>query len=294
MHGFLNFANPSNRFNYENLLIAFVDNALQEDIGAGDMTTEAIVPIAEAGSANFLVKEDCVIAGLELVRIIFHRVDPSICFVPHHKDGDFIKAGTIAGRVSGNIQSLLKTERLVLNAMQRMSAIATKAQKLVQKAEPFGVTILDTRKTTPNFRICEKWAVAIGGGMNHRFALYDQILIKDNHIKVAGGIRQALENLAKYLESQKIKVPVVVEVKDESEFEIAIQCSLVNRILMDNFAPNDINTLIRKYSFSQKLEASGGIDDHNIDDYLQSGVHFLSIGDLTHHIQSIDISLKVQ
>ena len=294
MHGFLNFANPSNRFNYENLLIAFVDNALQEDIGAGDMTTEAIVPIAEAGSANFLVKEDCVIAGLELVRIIFHRVDPYICFVPHHKDGDFIKAGTIAGRVSGNIQSLLKTERLVLNAMQRMSAIATKAQKLVQKAEPFGVTILDTRKTTPNFRICEKWAVAIGGGMNHRFALYDQILIKDNHIKVAGGIRQALENLAKYLESQKIKVPVVVEVKDESEFEIAIKCSLVNRILMDNFAPNEINTLIRKYSFSQKLEASGGIDDHNIDDYLQSGVHFLSIGDLTHHIQSIDISLKVQ
>ncbi|TAF65215.1 MAG: carboxylating nicotinate-nucleotide diphosphorylase [Flavobacterium sp.] len=225
---------------------------------------------------------------------MFSRIDGGLSFHPASPDGTFIKTGTIIGRVSGNIQSILKAERLVLNAMQRMSAIATKTNALVEKASPFGVTILDTRKTTPNFRVCEKWAVAIGGGKNHRYALYDQILIKDNHIKFVGGIKNALDNLSHYLEDNKLDVPVIVEVQNEEEFAIAIQYEVVDRILMDNFQPAAITSIITKYQFKQQLEASGGIDADNMDAYLESGIQYLSVGDLTHHIQSIDISLKIE
>lgn len=294
MKGFLDFENESSRFDYDNLLINFIDQAIKEDVGDGDLTTSAVVQNSLVGTANFLVKEDCIIGGVELSTIIFHRIDPSLSFTPLHSDGDFIKAGTILGTVSGDIASLLKAERLVLNAMQRMSGIASKTKLLVDKAKPFGVTILDTRKTTPNFRICEKWAVAIGGGKNHRFALYDQILIKDNHIKIAGGIKNALDNVSNYLYNNHLEVPVIVEVQNESEFAIAIQYKAVTRILMDNFNSTEISVLVQKYSFTQKLEASGGINQDNIDKYLQSGIHYLSIGELTHHIKSVDISLKIQ
>jgi nicotinate-nucleotide pyrophosphorylase (carboxylating) len=178
--------------------------------------------------------------------------------------------------------------------MQRMSAIATKTNALVEKASPFGVTILDTRKTTPNFRICEKWAVAIGGGKNHRYALYDQILIKDNHIKFVGGIKNALDNVSHYLKVNELEVPVIAEVQNEQEFVIAIQYPVVDRILMDNFQPTVIKSIITKYQFKQQLEASGGIDADNMEAYLVSGIQYLSVGDLTHHIQSIDISLKIE
>jgi nicotinate-nucleotide pyrophosphorylase (carboxylating) len=294
MKGFLAFENESSRFEYECLLINFIDQAIKEDVGEGDLTTTAVVQTSLVGTANFLVKEDCIIGGVELATIIFQRIDPTLSFTPSHNDGDFIKAGTVLGSVSGDIASLLKAERLVLNAMQRMSGIASKTKVLVDKAKPFGVTILDTRKTTPNFRICEKWAVAIGGGKNHRFALYDQILIKDNHIKIAGGIKNALDNMSSYLHNNHLDVPVIVEVQNESEFAIAIQYKEVTRILMDNFNPTVIAVLVNKYSFNQKLEASGGIHQDNMDSYLESGIHYLSIGDLTHHIQSVDISLKIQ
>lgn len=294
MKGFLAFENESSRFDYDSLLINFIDQAIKEDVGDGDLTTSAVVQNSLVATANFLVKEDCIIGGVELATIIFHRIDPKLSFTPLHSDGDSIKAGTELGTVSGDIASLLKAERLVLNAMQRMSGIASKTKILVDKAIPFGVTILDTRKTTPNFRICEKWAVAIGGGKNHRFALYDQILIKDNHIKIAGGIKNALDNVSNYLHINHLEVPVIVEVQNESEFAIATQYKEVTRILMDNFHPTEISVLVHKYSFTQKLEASGGINQDNIDSYLQSGIHYLSIGDLTHHIQSVDISLKIQ
>lgn len=294
MKGFLAFENESSRFDYDNLLNNFIDQAIKEDVGDGDLTTSAVVQNSLVGTANFLVKEDCIIGGVELATIIFHRIDPSLSFTLLHNDGDFIKAGTVLGTVSGNIASLLKAERLVLNAMQRMSGIASKTKLLVDKAKSFGVTILDTRKTTPNFRICEKWAVAIGGGKNHRFALYDQILIKDNHIKIAGGIKNALDNVSNYLHNNHLEVPVIVEVQNEPEFAIAIQYKEVTRILMDNFNPTEISVLVQKYSFTQKLEASGGINQDNIDSYLKSGIHYLSIGDLTHHIKSVDISLKIQ
>jgi nicotinate-nucleotide pyrophosphorylase (carboxylating) len=294
MKGFLAFENESSRFDYDSLLIDFIDQAIKEDVGDGDLTTFAVVQNSLVGTANFLVKEDCILGGVELATIIFNRIDPNLSFTQLHSDGDFIKSGTVLGTVSGDITSLLKAERLVLNTMQRMSGIASKTKMLVDKAKPFGVTILDTRKTTPNFRICEKWAVAIGGGKNHRFALYDQILIKDNHIKIVGGIKNALDNLSNYLYNNHLEVPVIVEVQNEFEFAIAIQYKEVTRILMDNFNPTEISVLVNKYSFTQKLEASGGINQYNIDNYLQSGIHYLSIGDLTHHIQSVDISLKIQ
>lgn len=294
MKGFLHFEVESPKFNDDLLLINFIDQAIQEDVGDGDLTTLASLQNNHPATAKFLVKEDCIVAGIELAAQIFQRIDSAIVFTPVHHDGDFIHAGTIIGSVSGDVQSLLKAERLVLNAMQRMSGIASKTKFLVDKATPFGVTILDTRKTTPNFRICEKWAITIGGGKNHRYALYDQILIKDNHIKVAGGIKQALDNVSTYLHNKQLEVPVIVEVQDEDEFVIAIQYNMVTRILMDNFQPTTISEIIKKYHFTQKLEASGGINQDNIDNYLQSGIHYLSIGELTHHIQSIDISLKIQ
>jgi nicotinate-nucleotide pyrophosphorylase (carboxylating) len=294
MKGFLRFENYSALFDDHDFLIQFIDQAIKEDVGASDLTTTAVIPHVQKAQAFFLVKEDCVLAGVELAKLIFSRIDGGISFHPVSHDGAFVTAGTIIGRVSGNIQSLLKAERLVLNAMQRMSAIATKTTTLVEKAAPYGVTILDTRKTTPNFRVCEKWAVAIGGGKNHRYALYDQILIKDNHIKFVGGIKNALDNVSHYLEVNQLEVPVIVEVQNEKEFAIAIQYEVVDRILMDNFQPAEIKSIIKKYQFTQRLEASGGIDADNMDAYLESGIHYLSVGDLTHHIQSIDISLKIE
>jgi nicotinate-nucleotide pyrophosphorylase (carboxylating) len=294
MKGFLRFENYSELFDDHDLLNKFIDQSIQEDVGVGDLTTASVIPHAKEAQAFFLVKEDCVLAGVELAKLIFYRIDQGLSFHPVSHDGIFVKAGTIIGRVSGNIQSILKAERLVLNSMQRMSAIATKTSALVEKAAPFGVTILDTRKTTPNFRVCEKWAIAIGGGKNHRYALYDQILIKDNHIKFVGGIKNALDNLSHYLEANNLDVPVIVEVQNEAEFAIAIQYEVVDRILMDNFQPAEIISIIKKYQFTQKLEASGGIDADNMASYLESGIQYLSVGDLTHHIQSIDISLKIE
>lgn len=294
MKGFLAFENQSSRFKYDNLLVDAIDHAIQEDVGSGDLTSQALIPPASTATATLLAKEDCILGGIDAARIIFNRIDATLVFQPAYRDGDFVTKSTQLGTVSGSSNSLLRAERLVLNVMQRMSGIATKTRRIVDQANPFGVGILDTRKTTPNFRIFEKWAVAIGGGKNHRFALYDQILIKDNHIKIAQGIRQALDLVSNYLQKNGLEVPVIVEVEDETEFAIAIQYPLVTRILMDNFKPDEITALVQKYTFTQKLEASGGINLANLTSYLQSGIHYLSIGDLTHHIQSVDLSLKIQ
>ena len=294
MKGFLAFENQSSRFDYSYLLLDAIDQAIQEDVGSGDLTSQAIIPASSTATATLLAKADCILGGIEAARIIFNRIDASLVFESAFNDGDSITKNTQLGTVSGASSSLLRAERLVLNVMQRMSGIASKTRRLVDQAQPFGVVILDTRKTTPNFRIFEKWAVAIGGGKNHRYALYDQILIKDNHIKIAKGINQALDLVSRYLQENRLEVPVIVEVQDESEFSIAIQYPMITRILMDNFKPDEILNLTKKYQFTQKLEASGGINQENITSYLQSGIHYLSIGDLTHHIQSVDISLKIQ
>lgn len=274
-------------------LNSFIVNALSEDIGSGDFTTISTIPKENTGEAICLVKEDCILAGVEMAKKICEIADPSLKFKFLFEDGAIIKAPQNIGSIEGSVHSILKIERLLLNCMQRMSAIATKTNHLVQLLAPYQTRILDTRKTTPNFRIAEKWAVKIGGGLNHRFGLYDQILIKDNHIQAAGGIQDAIDACKNYLQTHQMQIPVIVEVKNTEEFLIANSSDIVDRILIDNFTPNAIKVLINQNSCNKPIEASGGINQQNILEYARSGVNYVSLGDLTHHVQSIDISLKI-
>lgn len=271
----------------------FIKNALSEDIGNGDITSIATIPDGQIGEAICYVKEDCVIAGIELAKMICQQVDASLIVDFTVMDGDAVKAIVPIGKIQGSIQSILKLERLLLNCMQRMSAIASKTHYFVNLIAPYNVKVLDTRKTTPNFRVCEKWAVKIGGGVNHRFGLYDQILIKDNHIQAAGSIKNAIESCKQYLKVNQLKVPVVVEVKNIDEFNIIKNYEIVDRILLDNFKPVEILELVKHNSTNKILEASGGINASNIIEFAKTGINFVSLGDLTHHVNAIDISLKI-
>ena len=278
---------------HKGLFDIFIQNALAEDIGSGDYTTLSTVPLKNTGEAICCVKEDCMLAGVDMAIEICTIVDPDLKILFTHKDGDLIQAPQQIGTINGSIHSILRLERLLLNCMQRMSAIATKTNQLVQLLAPYKTKILDTRKTTPNFRIAEKWAVKIGGGVNHRFGLYDQILIKDNHIQAAGGIEQALDACLKYTQVNKLNLPIIVEVKNRDEFLVAANTGFVDRILVDNFFPAAIKELIDEKICTKPIEASGGINALNIEAYAKAGADFVSIGDLTHHVQSIDISLKI-
>ena len=271
----------------------FISSALSEDIGNGDVTSLATINIEQTGEAIFNIKEDCVIAGIELAKMICNQIDPRLIFSFKVKDGEFVSKNTSIGNITGSIQSILKSERLILNCMQRMSAIATKTNYFVNLIAPYNVKLLDTRKTTPNFRVCEKWAVKIGGGVNHRFGLFDQILIKDNHIKAAGDIKNAIESCINYLDANNLQIPVIVEVKNLEEFNCIKNYEIVDRILVDNFKPEEIIELIKHNTTNKTIEASGGINDTNIVDYAKTGIHYVSLGDLTHHVNSIDISLKI-
>jgi nicotinate-nucleotide pyrophosphorylase (carboxylating) len=271
----------------------FIDLALAEDIGTGDITTLATIPASQTGEAICYVKEDCIIAGVDLAKMICNKVDENLKVSFSAKDGDFVAAVTAIGKIQGSIHSILKLERLLLNCMQRMSAIATKTNHFTKLIEPYHVKVLDTRKTTPNFRVCEKWAVKIGDGVNHRIGLYDQILIKDNHIKASGGIQHAIESCIEYLKANNIKVPVIIEIKNEEEFNIAKQYEVVDRILVDNLKPEEIIALLKHNSTHKIIEASGGINELNIVEYAKTGINFVSLGDLTHHVNSVDISLKI-
>ena len=271
----------------------FIKQALVEDIGNGDITTLATVSKDQQGEAICYVKEDCIIAGIELAAMICEQVDPHLMVNFSVLDGTPVKAITEIGKIQGSIHSILKLERLLLNCMQRMSAIATKTNEFVKLVAPYDVKVLDTRKTTPNFRVCEKWAVKIGGGENHRFGLYDQILIKDNHIKSAGGIKNAIESCIQYIESNDLKMTVIVEVKNIEEFNIAKEYKIIDRILVDNFKPKDIIELLKYNSTNKIIEASGGIMESNIVEYAKTGINYVSLGDLTHHVNGVDISLKI-
>jgi nicotinate-nucleotide pyrophosphorylase (carboxylating) len=271
----------------------FISSALSEDIGNGDVTSLATINIEQTGEAIFNIKEDCVIAGIELAKMICNQIDPRLIFSFKVKDGEFVSKNTSIGNITGSIQSILKSERLILNCMQRMSAIATKTNYFVNLIAPYNVKLLDTRKTTPNFRVCEKWAVKIGGGVNHRFGLFDQILIKDNHIKAAGDIKNAIESCINYLDANNLQIPVIVEVKNLEEFNCIKNYEIVDRILVDNFKPEEIIELIKHNTTNKTIEASGGINATNIVDYAKTGIHYVSLGDLTHHVNSIDISLKI-
>ncbi len=271
----------------------FIEQALAEDIGKEDITTLATVPKDQKGEAVCIVKEDCIIAGIELAKLICQKVDENLIVAFSVSDGDQIKAILSIGKIQGSIHSILKIERVLLNCMQRMSAIATKTNFFVKQISPYNVNLLDTRKTTPNFRVCEKWAVKIGGGVNHRIGLYDQILIKDNHIQAAGGIHNAIQTCIEYVQSNKLKVPIIVEVKNLTEFNIAKEFEIIDRILIDNFKPNEIVELLKNNTTYKIIEASGGINQDNIIEYAKTGIDYVSLGDLTHHVNAVDISLKI-
>ena len=271
----------------------FIEQALAEDIANGDITTIATVSKDQIGEAICYVKEDCIIAGIELAKMICKKVDPVLIVSFNALDGALSNANTAIGSIQGSIRSILKLERLLLNCMQRMSAIATKTNYFVKLISPYDVKILDTRKTTPNFRVCEKWAVKIGGGVNHRNGLYDQILIKDNHIQAAGGIHNAIQSCIEYVKSNNLTVPIIVEVKNLSEFNIAQTFDSIDRVLVDNFKPNEIVELLKYNTTNKIIEASGGINEGNIVEYAKTGINYVSLGDLTHHVNAVDISLKI-
>ena len=279
---------------FQKLLSKFVRSALKEDVGNGDVTTLSTIKKTQQSTATFLVKEPCVIAGVELAAFICYEVDPKLICTWYVQDGDTVEATTEIGTITGSTHKILIAERLLLNCMQRMSGIASKTADLVRMIAPYGTKLLDTRKTTPNNRILEKWAVRIGGGLNHRMGLYDQILIKDNHIAASGGITNALNSCHDYLLKKNLDIPVIIEVKDQEEFELVVDNSIVTRVLLDNFSPEKIKSIVAVNNRRKLLEVSGGISEKNIIKFAETGVDYVSVGYITHHIESIDISLKIK
>lgn len=269
-----------------------IDNALREDIGEGDHSSLSCVPENATGVAKLLVKDHGVIAGVELAERIFKRFDPSLEIDVYIRDGEIVKPGDIAFELRGSSRSILSTERLALNFMQRMSGIATQTRQLVDLIEGTGCYLLDTRKTTPGIRYMEKWAVRIGGGKNHRFALYDMIMIKDNHIDYAGGIAQAIERTHDYLNRIGKQLKIEIEVRDEDELDQVLAVGNVDRIMLDNFTPDDIKRVLPKIPTHFETEASGGITEETIRSYAETGVNYISVGALTHSFKSLDMSLK--
>ncbi|HTL83021.1 MAG TPA: carboxylating nicotinate-nucleotide diphosphorylase [Bacteroidia bacterium] len=274
------------------LIDRFIVAALAEDAGDGDHTSLASVPANAVNKAILKVKDDGVLAGVELAEIILKKTDPSFqvnIFIP---DGTLVKKGDIAFEVEGNSRTILLCERLLLNCMQRMSGIATSTYELVKKCEGTKAKVIDTRKTTPLFRYFEKWAVRIGGGTNHRFGLYDMILIKDNHVDYAGGISNAILATEKYQREKNLHLKVEIEVRNMKELDEVLATGRVHRILLDNFSPADLGVAVKKINGKYETEASGGITSENIRAYAETGVDFISVGALTHHVKSLDLSLK--
>jgi nicotinate-nucleotide pyrophosphorylase (carboxylating) len=274
------------------MLDEFIRKSLQEDIGDGDHSTLACIPADAKGKAKLLVKEKGIIAGIEVAKRIYELVDPSLDLVVYKKDGDTVEVGDIVFHVSGSSQAILTSERLVLNCMQRMSGIATQTNQVLQVIEGCNTKVLDTRKTTPGIRFLEKWAVKIGGGENHRFGLYDMIMLKDNHIDYAGGIKSAIEKTKKYLSDSKRTLKIEIEVRSLAELQEVIQIGGVDRIMLDNFTPERLKEALELIPDSYETEASGGITIDNIRPYAETGVQFISIGALTHSVKGLDLSLK--
>jgi nicotinate-nucleotide pyrophosphorylase (carboxylating) len=269
-----------------------IENAIREDVGDGDHSSLACIPKEATGKAKLLVKDEGILAGVNFAQQVFNYVDPSLEMENLMKDGDAMTHGDIAFYVSGSSQSILKAERLVLNAMQRMSAIATKANLFSSLLKDYKTQILDTRKTTPGFRALEKMAVKIGGGENHRFALYDMIMLKDNHIDFAGGISKAIEKTIRYLADKKLDLKIVVEARSLSEVEEILQSDGVYRILLDNFSYDDTKKAVKLIGGRCFTESSGGITLKNAKYYAECGVDYISSGALIHSVHNLDLSLK--
>jgi nicotinate-nucleotide pyrophosphorylase (carboxylating) len=269
-----------------------IQNGIREDIGSGDYSSLACIPETANGKAKLLVKDKGIIAGVAFAKMIFENVDPTLQVETFIKDGAKVKQGDIVFHVFGSSQSILKAERLVLNSMQRMSAIATKTNQYVQLLENTKTKILDTRKTTPGFRACEKWAVKIGGGQNHRFALYDMIMLKDNHIDFAGGITQAIAKTKEYLKFHNLDLKIIVEARNLYEIQEILKNEGVFRILIDNFNFEDTKKAVALIGDKCLTESSGNINEKTIRNYADCGVDYISSGALTHSVYNMDLSLK--
>ena len=270
----------------------FIQNALTEDVGDGDHTSLSTVPHDAIGRARLLVKDKGILAGVELAKMIFAEVDPELQVTTILEDGTAIDRGQIVLTVEGRSQSILKAERLVLNCMQRMSGIATYTRSMVNLIEGTNTKLLDTRKTTPNFRLCEKWACKIGGAVNHRYALFDMILIKDNHVDYAGGIANAIRQANEYLAKTGKNLQIEIEVRNLDELQQVLAIGQVNRIMLDNFSFENLREAVRLIDGKYLTEASGGINETTIRQYAECGVDYISSGALTHQIKSLDLSLK--
>lgn len=269
-----------------------IDLAFAEDIGDGDHTTLCCIPADAMGKSHLLIKEDGILAGVEVAKRVFARFDPTLEVEVLIGDGAKVKKGDVAMIVAGKVRSLLQTERLMLNIMQRMSGIATMTHKYVERLKGTKTHVLDTRKTTPGMRILEKQAVKIGGGMNHRIGLFDMILLKDNHVDFAGGIKNAIDRCHKYLKEKSLDLKIEIEVRNFSEIQQVLDCGGVDRIMFDNFSVDDTRTAVEMIAGRYETESSGGITFDTIRQYAECGVDFISVGALTHSVKGLDMSFK--
>ncbi len=276
----------------DKLIDDLIKLAFAEDIGDGDHTTLCCIPATEMGKSQLIIKEDGVLAGVEMARRVFKAFDPELKMTVFIEDGAEVKKGDIAFVVEGKVQSLLQTERLMLNIMQRMSGIATTTRKYVKQLEGTKTHVLDTRKTTPGMRMIEKEAVRIGGGMNHRIGLFDMILLKDNHVDFAGGIAKAINRAHAYLKEKGKNLKIEIEVRNFDKLEEALQTGGIDRIMLDNFTPENTREAVRRVAGRVELESSGGITFDTLRDYAECGVDYISVGALTHSVKSLDMSFK--
>ncbi|MEN8124364.1 MAG: carboxylating nicotinate-nucleotide diphosphorylase [Bacteroidota bacterium] len=277
---------------FEKELQIIIKNGIREDIGEGDHSSLACIPKDAKGQAKLLVKEKGVIAGIEFAKMIFAEIDKDLKIETFLTDGDKVKVGDIAFFVTGNSQSILKAERFVLNSMQRMSAIAKKTRKFTKLLKGTKTKVLDTRKTTPGIRALEKWAVKIGGGENHRFALYDMIMLKDNHIDFAGGVNEAIEKTKAYLKDNQLDLKIIVEARSLQEIETILKHDGIHRILIDNFNYQDTEKAVDLIGDKCQTESSGGITLETARAYAECGVDYISSGAITHSVSNMDLSLK--
>ena len=275
-------------------IIELIDRCFAEDIGSGDHSSLASIPQGTVGESRLLLKQDGVIAGLELGEVILRRLDPNLEWVAMAKDGDYLHSGTQLASARGNVHALLAGERLMLNFMQRLSGVATQTYNAVEIVRGTGATILDTRKTTPGLRMLEKWAVTMGGGKNHRIGLYDMIMLKDNHNDSAGGITAAVNRTKAYLLEKGLDLGIEVETRNMDEVNEVLAVGGVQRIMLDNFSPSACVEAVKVIADRCETEASGGINLGNLRSYAETGVDFISLGSLTHSVSSLDISFKTK
>ena len=280
-------------FNYFDEQLKFlVESALREDIGDGDHTTLSCIPPEARGRAVLKIKQDGILAGMEIAEKIFRLKEPSAIFTSFKQDGDIMRDGEDAFEAEASVHTILQCERLILNCMQRMSGIATLTRQYVDKLQKYKTRVLDTRKTTPNFRLLEKEAVRIGGGINHRFGLFDMIMLKDNHIDYAGSLEKAIEKASAYRQAHRPHLKIEVETRNIEEVQRVLNIGKVDRIMLDNFTPRQLSKALALIGERFETEASGGINLNNVEDYARTGVDYVSIGALIHQARSLDLSLK--